>query len=185
MAGDDSEKIEMNKDAKSKQTSKRRKGSKAVYPCDQWEYKGPKNALSRHKISDHQLISFPCDMCEFGANSSKNLKLHKKLYHEGIKHPCDQCDYAATQSSHLKEHKDSVHLKIKYQCDKCDYTAKCVSLLRHHKEFKHEGICINSCNECDYKAFSHNQLKRHKESNIRVSDIPVINVNMQRVSRII
>ena len=43
--------------------------AKDVYPCDQCEYTGSRDALRKHKLSKHEGIRYPCDQCEYAATS--------------------------------------------------------------------------------------------------------------------
>ena len=43
------------------------------------------------------------------------------LQHEKVRYPCDECDYHANTTSHLKGHKESKHKGVKYSCDECEY----------------------------------------------------------------
>ena len=110
------------------------------YPCDQCEYTSPSmDLLQRHKDSKHntngytyvysdsitypptpkvpktpQTLRFPCNQCEYSANTKSNLKSHVETEHEGIRYPCDQCDFAATKKTNLMQHKAGLN-KIRFQ----------------------------------------------------------------------
>ena len=52
--------------------------------------------------SNHEVIKFNCDQCDFKGKHKRNLLAHKKSIHEGIKFDCDQCDYKATTKGSLR-----------------------------------------------------------------------------------
>ena len=65
--------------------------------------------------------------------------MHLKSVHDKvIDQHCDLCDFKASQSSDLRRHKKTVHFRIKdYECDQCDYKAQFKSSLIEHKRSKH------------------------------------------------
>ena len=54
-----------------------------------------------------------------------HLKINKMSVHENIKYPCNICDYKATHQVSLKRQKMSIHEGegIKYHCNQCEYKA--------------------------------------------------------------
>ena len=80
-----------------------------------------------------------CDLCDYAATTSSNLKQHKLTKHDGKRYYCDQCSYGATLPSDLKKHKQSKHDGIRYPCTICAYSATTVSNLNQHVLSKHKG----------------------------------------------
>ena len=60
-----------------------------------------------------EIITFPCDRCDYRGTTKSNLLAHVKTKHQGIKYPCNKCDYMAAEKSSLVRHKKSTHEGIK------------------------------------------------------------------------
>ena len=62
-----------------------------------------------------------CDVCDYSATTSGDLKSHKLIHTGEIPYKCDICDYSTAQSGDLKAHKLIHSGKKHYKCDTCDY----------------------------------------------------------------
>ena len=142
---------------------------------------------SKFKNQDHLDIHlplctiFPCDLCEYGAQSEGGLKQHKEFKHEGIRYNCEICDYQTGFQGQLTTHMMTRHKNRKeanYGCDQCP--TKCVteSGLQMHKRAIHTGenktngqvdlignttVVRYQCDSCEYKATTNGNLMMHKK----------------------
>ena len=116
-------------------------------------------ALSLRLKSEHGIIKYPCDNCDYAARSRANLRRHQKVKHEGLRYPCDQCGYLATELRYLKQHKKTVHDGVRYPCERCDYLATQPIILKQHVKCKHDGVRY-PCDECDLDLTQTKQLQK-------------------------
>ena len=80
------------------------------------------------------------------------LRRHGEENKSVSKFPCQQCEYQANSADHLKDHVEGKHgTEKKYSCPQCDHKTKAKDYLRRHIRNKHKGIEYQ-CQECDYKA---------------------------------
>ena len=86
------------------------------YPCNKCNFQAPdKSNLSKHRKSAHMRRTYFCQ--DFGHPFKHNP--HQRSVHEGTNYPCNQCDYKANTKVNMAIHLDSVHIVRKYPCQIC------------------------------------------------------------------
>ena len=125
---------------------------------------------------------FPCDLCEYGAQSESSLEQHKRFKHEGIRYNCDLCTYVTGFESQLAMHMQSKHKNNKkhgtHPCDQCKMKCITPAGLELHKQRKHsddrvipiggvqdaQGVIRFQCDLCVYKATTNGNMMMHKKN---------------------
>ena len=124
---------------------------------------------------------FPCDLCEYGAQSETSLEQHKSFKHEGIRYNCDLCTYVTGFESQLTMHNQSKHKNKKHgthPCDQCKMKCITPAGLELHKQRIHSddrvipigavkdalGVIRFHCDICDYKATTNGNLIMHTKN---------------------
>ena len=124
---------------------------------------------------------FPCDLCEYGAQSESSLEQHKRFKHEGIRYNCDFCTYVTGFEGQLTMHTQSKHKNKKlgaHPCDQCKMRCITPAGLELHKQRIHgddrvipiggvqdaEGVIRFHCDLCNYMATTNGNLVMHKKN---------------------
>ena len=124
---------------------------------------------------------FPCDLCEYGAQSESSLEQHKRFKHEGIRYYCDLCTYITGFESQLTMHTQSKHKNKKHgthPCDQCKMKCITPAGLELHKQRIHSdervipnggvqdarGVIRFHCDLCDYITTTNGNLMMHKKN---------------------
>ena len=68
-----------------------------------------KSSLKTHRMSLHESVKYPCNLCKYKATLKSSLKIHEISVHESAKYQCTQCDYKFTHKNNIKQHVMSVH----------------------------------------------------------------------------
>jgi len=86
------------------------KNPEGKFPCNECEYKAqtPGN-LKRHRLSKHSGERVPCLLCGKDFASKDGLKVHHQNKHEGLMFGCQLCDHEATTKSNLLRHMHKKH----------------------------------------------------------------------------
>ena len=126
-----------------------------------------------HKVSQHNEtdlivggIIYPCDICDYVAESKVNLIIHIETKHrknssQYNKTPtmCDQCDHISSSKGNLKIHIEGKHnTSIEYSCDFCDNKSLSKYSYSQHIH-RHENL--NLCDECPYTGKRKTELNYH------------------------
>ena len=157
---------------------------KSVHVCDKCykTYTDP-SSLRKHKLSAHDGIRYPCDLCTYKATRKSNLKLHVTTVHRKVDEDTDYVHEPEPEEKYLEgshseieiehniqmvkqENYDNrtakLHFKSVHTCDKCDKTYTDPSSLRKHKLSAHDGIRY-PCDQCNLKATQKHSLLNHIE----------------------
>ena len=91
-----------------------------TYSCDMCDYIGKQSTnLNYHKKSKHSETNpFACPKCDKTFSDGSNLGRHIKSQHEGVVYPCNVCEYKAKQTTQLKAHIKSRHGVLDENADK-------------------------------------------------------------------
>merc|ERR1712096_170913 len=81
-----------------------------------------------------------CNLCDYQAKKSYQLKSHIESKHEGVMYSCNQCDYQAKKRDQVKTHRESKHEGIKYSCNQCEYQTSRKSLVKKHTDAMHGDV---------------------------------------------
>ena len=132
------------------------------YKCDICDYSATQSGdLKKHKRIPSGEKPYKCDVCGFSTTTSGNLKTHK-LIHSGEKpYKCDECAFSTSRSGNLKIHKRIHSGEKPYNCDECAYSTTRPGLLKTHKLI-HSGEKPYKCDECAYSTTRPGLLKTHK-----------------------
>ena len=87
-----------------------------------WLQSYTKSSLKTHRMSLHESVKYPCNLCKYKTTLKSSLKIHEISVHESAKYQCTQCDYKFTHKNNFKQHVMSVHKSVKYHCNKCTAT---------------------------------------------------------------
>ena len=136
-------------------------------------------SLNIHIREEHIDISYPCDECDYSADSQEKLANHLVSIHENVdeeltdtKHVeiiefktdkpkyCTTCEKHFINYSSFKEHNDRVHLKVIYNCEQCEYSTRWKNSLRIHIEHEHEKK-IYKCDLCEFETKAKAYLSDH------------------------
>ena len=138
--------------------------------CDlcNWEGKGNRLKLSRHKKSAHQEMKentkvHQCDLCEKAYSRKEHLQKHKEKTHFGVRYQCHMCQHKSTTSTSLKIHIKSIHDQVKSLCPHCDHKAHDNSSLAKHIKFVHLGLRPHSCEVCGLTFTTQKYLSGHEK----------------------
>ena len=138
--------------------------------CDvcNWEGKGNRLKLSRHKKSAHQEMKentkvHQCDLCEKAYSRKEHLQKHKEKTHFGVRYQCHMCQHKSTTSTSLKIHIKSIHDQVKSLCPHCDHKAHDNSSLAKHIKFVHLGLRPHSCQVCGLTFTTQKYLSGHEK----------------------
>ncbi|KAE9542638.1 hypothetical protein AGLY_002549 [Aphis glycines] len=122
--------------------------------------------LSEERVEIHMKVhrekSFACQMCQKKFTQQKTLDIHLNV-HIGL-YPCDKCDFKAQTMYNLKIH-ESTHSKVKeHCCQECKKEFSTVSSLRRHNRLVHQKLVWFRCDKCDYSTSQPSNMKYHKSS---------------------
>ena len=115
------------------------KMKKTVLVCHQCDKEFvSKVSLKLHKQSQHDGITYGCDVCTKIYASQSGLKAHKNFIHNpfSTKYVCTDCDKKFTTKEYLRSHRRSLHEGFKYPCPKCQemFSWK-ITMEAHKKDF--------------------------------------------------
>ena len=126
-----------------------------------------KHKLKPHIRFAHDMINFPCDLCEIKLPSEGKLLEHKEYKHEGKGPKCNQCDYVARYKKGLQKHIARTHdnagrLLDRFPCtlQDCGKTYSNLVGLNRHIQF-HKGEKPFTCDECGKSFIQKGTLKEH------------------------
>ena len=68
----------------------------------------------RNEVLRNNEGKYQCQLCDYEASHSGNLKNHVAAIHDGVRYPCNHCSYKATQSGNLQNRVYSSHNDIHY-----------------------------------------------------------------------
>ena len=126
-----------------------------------------KHKLKPHIRFVHDMINFPCDLCEIKLPSEGKLLEHKEYKHEGKGPKCGQCNYVARYKKGLEKHVRTIHdsagrLMERFPCSMqdCDKTYSNLVGLNRHMQF-HKGEKPFTCDECGKSFIQKGTLKEH------------------------
>ena len=127
-----------------------------------------RGSLSKHILAKHRGIKYNCDICEYEALSSGNLKVHRRKNH-GITNECNFCQVKFDNLNELEKHKVTAHMgEKKYSCFACDFKSNSEAHMIKHYTLKHEGKLMRggkyACKHCDYEAKEDRSLKTHQRA---------------------
>ncbi len=108
-----------------------------------------KSNLKKHVKLNHDpgdsSVVFKCDICDYEAKDSTNLKVHK-LKHTGERpFECEKCRFGFYKNSDLKLHSRTCK-GVKYQCKKCD------AIFHFQRQLKEHLVWSDSCGTVSEKA---------------------------------
>ena len=66
-------------------------------------------ALNKHKLREHEGVTYTCEICDSVHKYAQGLKNHKQSIHEGIRFECAQCNASFSNKGSLRLHRTSVH----------------------------------------------------------------------------
>jgi len=162
--------------------------------CGECGHEGKSAAeLRQHKLTIHQGITYPCDLCEYVASRPDALKRHKKGKHEEKKFPCSQCQFRAHSAVKLSQHKLQVHVGVRLLCNLCDFSATKLAKLKEHKMMVHDGkdfkeaglqskVSKFQCEECQFSTTQVELLQAHIDSAHKVCRFDCDACSFQSVS---
>ena len=126
-----------------------------------------KHKLKPHIRFVHEMINFPCDLCEIKLQSEAKLLEHKEFKHEGKGPKCNHCSYVARYKKGLQKHIATIHenaggLSERFPCtlQDCDKTYSNPVGLSRHMQF-HKGEKPFTCDECGKSFIQNGTLKEH------------------------
>lgn len=124
-----------------------------------------------HKWS-HLPPSFACQLCDYKATTSGNLKIHQRVHETGHEVVCPICGkmlkHKASLSAHVKLTHDTGIPKL--PCERCGQTFKCRTSLMKHILRAHEDSDEWTCKKCHKKTGGKHEFRAH----MRIHDEPTI-----------
>jgi len=105
---------------------------------------------------------FQCDLCEYKAVYSNNLKIHKQRIHATGSHKCSGCEFIGKTKLCISIHRET-HAENNFECSKCK--AKCGSLIllkQHYKNVHGKRRFKCSFLNCDYVGKTNGSLIQHQ-----------------------
>ena len=154
---------ERNREAKYERRRDRRRS--LLVKCDDCGKTLRKYKLKEHIRFVHQMIFFPCDLCDIKLPTEKQLFEHKEYKHEGKGPMCKKCDYVARFKQGLQKHMKIIHEvgRVKrFPCslEGCDKAYFNQVGLNRHIQF-HQGEKPFKCDECGKSFIQKGTLKEH------------------------
>ena len=130
---------------------------------------GKEAAWSQLSMSQNEVKSFQCKLCNFKSSYKNCLKKHDIAIHKKIRpYKCEKCSYSASQSETLNKHVISLHDKsCGYECNLCEHWFPLAHHLKKHvmavrcniEEFKEEKSF--RCELCNFKTANKRVLYKH------------------------
>ena len=102
-----------------------------------------------------------CDMCDYSARTSTQVKFHKKKVHSEFRpHVCHICGKGFMRPYDLKSHMESMHNEggKSYMCDKCGKSFQTPKAFKIHV-FKHQ--MFHMCTVCERVFCGRTKLRDH------------------------
>lgn len=120
--------------------------------------------LSEDRLKIHENVhrekSFECQLCQKKFTQQKTLDIHLNV-HMGL-YPCQKCDFKAQTMYNLKMH-ESTHSKVKeHCCQECKKEFSTISSLRRHNRLVHQKLIWFRCDQCNYSTSQPSNIKYHK-----------------------
>lgn len=129
---------------KHKQSCHKEEGKEVCKECGaKFQYQ---TLLATHslKVHGHDKV-FKCEFCEYGANTSKSLKVHLRIHTGERPFECEHCGKSFKQTGALRDHLRSHSESRPFQCDFCNQRFKLISALRRHQKLFNEGAECKAC----------------------------------------
>ena len=109
-------------------------------------------SLKTHIEDVHELVTKPCNLCNFITRNKRHMAYHLKTKHSDTLQmfKCEDCDYKCLNLNVLERHKYKQHTGAQLKCDyiNCTFKANYKKALIKHKEHVHS---VKFCNFCDFK----------------------------------
>ncbi len=152
-------------------TIRNRDTEKVKVPCPECSKSICRGNMKIHLIRRHGIgtkkMSYECELCDFKAFTSAEVRSHKMYKHgEDGKETfdCQLCGKSFKQTGNLNQHVQKVHLKIlPYACNLCDYRTAYQSMLEDHVNAVHPSSeeFLHACPDCDFKTNSRAHMAGH------------------------
>ena len=120
-------------------------------------------------LSSESTREHACKYCDFEGNSEETIEDHGKTH---LNFKCNICEFRAVLSEDLKQHIESTHINVQVQVNKvhvlscmvCDYKCTLNIQLKKHMEKKHVDEGKYQCNFCDFNTDVLTRMYEHKFS---------------------
>jgi len=73
--------------------------------------------LKKHRESVHELVRYPCKLCDFRTSDKQKLKIHHRFKHLGIGLECPKCKFKVPTKFRLKAHMIKIHHTVSETSD--------------------------------------------------------------------